>query len=152
MNSRTELDYSIICKETRITKLAVRRMNGGKLRGRVRRERWDPERASSATPSSTGPDGGPPTSKCTTERRWGEPVSTTKTPSRLTARNYDYRSPRMPGAGSPNEELRTVFPLEKSVSATSSRSITARSTPLTGRGRNFGTREPQIPPDPTYCG
>ena len=58
----------------------------------------------------------------------------------------------MPGAGSPNEELCTVFPLEKSVSATSSRSITARSTPLTGRGRNFGTRELQILPDPTYSG
>lgn len=34
-NSRTELDYWIIRKETRITKLAVRGMNGGRLRGRA---------------------------------------------------------------------------------------------------------------------
>ena len=44
------------------------------------------------------PTAGPPPlrgSNCVYQRRretrWGEPVSTTKTPSRLTARNYDYR-------------------------------------------------------------
>lgn len=58
-----ESNYRMICKGIRITKLAVPGMSEGKGRGAWRGEDGDRERAS---PSSTGPDGGPPTSMCTT--------------------------------------------------------------------------------------
>lgn len=73
----------------------------------------------------------PPTSKCTVSSAcaWGEPVSTTKTPSRLTARNYDYRREK---ERMQLEKLRarSFIPSKKSVSATSSRSITVHSVNL----------------------
>ena len=98
--NKTELDYSTICKEIRITKLAVARneTEAGKAGAWWRAE--NARRTLRAcffgySKFDGAPTAGPPPATCVYQRRretrWGEPVSTTKTPSRLTARNYDYR-------------------------------------------------------------